>query len=1109
MLEKAVPWLETPIRHVSRPGQLVCRRQLAQGWYRRAGRIGFVHATNVPEASRNASRQRPSRPWPRSSEALTPLPNLSSCSGKWPKVCTGNAEDPPQLPWTCVRQYSTRPGEQPVVLSVPGHSPVGLNAPSFATEFETLGLPEELVELVLQGRAKEALERLLERTLPPPKSSIYVAIWRLYQRLDRLERTKSLTVDVLNYLSFSGSPTDFLSAFKQALWRNDDEISCWLSVLGRLQTENGFSTALMCYDEASQNAPRSYCGGNVLLAHAILRKDWAAAMRICTQTADAPWHTSGRPGLKHAWRYVAVLPGSLRLASSFLADANGTLDLTSPEVRDLCAKFIGETAWRLSTEDPVGVWKLLQEVHALRLSSPELFLPLISELCTSLVQLDRFDHAALARRKLLLDAFRLYREVHATPPWNVLKNMLSILTRSSLLPTQDVGDLTLIVVEDVHRLYRQLPIFTLLPLMNKHARAGNVETVRRLFDSLPKDDLTTRAMVRPLLYVHARRSEAEKCARQFDRLWNEFGLWPDTECWNILLYAYARANETERALLCFDDLLNSGCPPDQYSFGTLLSLCAHHGDTDSVFELLDLARQKDVAINAVMFGSLVLAYVRSDNVAAAEDAAVMLAEAQTQGKLEGQITTSWNIVLTSYAARRDYSNVQRLHKEMQRRGIPSDSLTYAALMLALCASHQTNAARKILERTMPDSGIPRLASHYAIVITGFVKQDQKFLALDVYENMLKDGIAPDASAKLAYLRAMSHDVRSEIKEPDNQTKLVDEIVKEVMAVEASELSGNDLRLGLGPWRGAPPIDSYIAHLIFNFGDAGLPQVVERLYELYQSQRVASGESRTTPIGILSALMVSDVRQGNHDAVARCWTQCYTIAVEQANLREVATGSASVSAGEGSPPFPTNTSKTISLGRKMTPLHRNMLSQPLVPYLRSLRDQERFSDIYRTVAVLLSQGFTLDHGAWNMYIQAFARTPYSAHTLAAFRACEDHLMGGFPGWAKKPLNIKWMQRRSKFLGGYEHMDVSKLSSRWHRQLAPHFETLLVLKGVATRLTEALARDQEGEVATDRALYDSLWGFAPQTMEALETMPEVKEPIRPRVEIERASSDPVDT
>ncbi|KAI9831767.1 MAG: hypothetical protein M1819_004664 [Sarea resinae] len=583
--------------------------------------------------------------------------------------------------------------------------------------------------------------------------------------------------------------------------------------------------------------------------------------------------------------------------------------------------------------------------------------------------------------------------------------------------------------------------------MNHAASRGDAATVYKLFTELSsqlrisdqENKIENLRMVNikdvfPLLYVHARRGEVKEAAKQFSRISEEYHLTPNLDCWNVLIHAYTRIEDVKGAYRCFKDLLAAGIKPDEYTFGPLMGLSANRGDIGSVRALLEQAKSMGIKETAPMIGSLVLAYANNNQLEEAEKHAELALTAD----LKGSKTGMWNTLLTAYALRRDVFATSRIHQRMREAEIPLDGGTYGTVLQTLAMDgHRLESAFKLISVVMPREGITVTASHYAIVMGGFWRTQQPERVVVAHKRMMKRRIKPSLATQVILLKAIAQaetknfrrerSVRAQESVPESgdilaQTEeLLDRMLQDS---DASEVAPHEPLKGISK----DPIDeaypsAYFEYLMFCYAkNHNAFDKVGQLYERYlKAVRDLRADGDVKPsIKILTALMISNLRQRRYDDVSRSWALAKLSADRQAL-------NVPLNAGTTSAITESTGSELPSQGQYVLPARRYALALPLNYYLQSLFEADQINVAISVVDELLARGYALTNTNWNTYVQILARKNVP---ILAFQVCEKALMPGWRGWHVRKLRrgrgsalLKEIPNKSWALSPLRHSNLS--------------------------------------------------------------------------------------
>jgi pentatricopeptide repeat-containing protein PET309 len=667
-------------------------------------------------------------------------------------------------------------------------------------------------------------------------------------------------------------------------------------------------------------------------------------------------------------------------------------------------------------------------------------------------------------------------------------------------------------------------------LITHYAANGNVERVQYCYEGLLADYplySDHKNFSWNLVYVHARKGDVKQATSAFEALQASATAAVeelDLRVWNMLLHAHSRAGDLDGGLNVMKRLLAAGYKPDRYSFHPLLQLYASRGDTDSVLDLLEQYDDLCGLPRATeLYGSLMTAYIKAHDVKSARKVLEELIPKVRAGEVQGNLTTCFNILLTGLALHRDVDKTMRAYQWMKDENIEVNNMTYAALMQALVAYSQTDAAWKILNSAMPEKGLEPTAFHYSVVMTGFIRQRAFKTALDIHAKMISRNITPTLNTNAIYIKAKAlyeiGDGRRRVEHPDKYpVELIVEELRDIFrdpsagfaAHEPNSLTAMDNNL---------PQSLLIGQLIAVYGAARSLEAVQALVEMFTRTQHTDESGVTTeplPLRLLSTVMLSYAQANNWEEVGQCWKlakqQADAIAIKKPVPRfgpandtntapEILKLSVEETTSEVAKPVSPFAKKRVPHDpSKPAPALRHILSHALRHHIRGLAFQARFSEMVSTVASVLGQGYTLDNGTWNCFIEQLLRSSPPL-ALLAFRLTERYLIPSFPGWIRGKPTMNLSAKKQ----GLQYIRARHLAPN---QLMPLYKTLVRLAAalLEVRRAESLGLTNAKRKFTANGSENltkyvgnmkQIRQHAPRTLYAIQSMPTVTDNLQTKL------------
>ncbi|KAF2742106.1 hypothetical protein M011DRAFT_453771 [Sporormia fimetaria CBS 119925] len=988
-------------------------------------------------------------------------------------------------------------------------------------------------QVVADTQQLDAEEEALIARSAPDKQEL---AWRLLLAIPDSDRTSALQVDLLDYLVSGNAAPDpgRILAIFEALPESARRATSYRAAVCACADLNMVGRAVQLYEEAIARDFGLDLGTDVVLASAVREHSWDMTIRVigafsslASRNGFNLSHLYQDPSrqkddFKVVWGGVSQIPGLEDQLESLLHFLRRSKDALGVE------KEQQEGSLHLSLGRDGGPGFDKQRKEAI----DHLILGLAAEATEQVLNVPKPDESQI--REFLADLFRTLRELEIPngPLYEyVIRRMLHFaryrtfsnqrkpwLTlyrwyrddcegkRVSGRPSQKLLRELLVqvgvhrsskmvdnIIKDFRLFYPNecMPYAMLKFVIDYYAESGQVNEVQEYVEEFRKGhgrQLDTKVLT-ALPYSHARRINVQGAEQQFERISTEFGMTPDTACWNVLLLAYTRADDLDGALACFNRMLAAGAMPDVYTFGPLLDLCAARGDIEAYETLYAKAEQIKIPIRTDVRAraGFVQALLNFDDPEGAEATAQAMLRQYRDGMLEGSLTHTWNLLIQYYALRGDVDSSRRLYREMLDNGIPLDTWTYSSLMRALVEVKQTNAAFKILRVTMPGNNIRVYAFHYAICIVGFLRERQYDLALIANKMMLDRDVPQTATSRmaslqaigLAELRALS---KKRTKDPRQRLEALEQKMREIILsdyekdVANREPSHNrliDSKQQLAP-------EGYFGFLILLYGARRSFDICK---ELFQAATARDDDAKyEAPITLLTAIMETHLRLKEYDEVDKCWKLARSQAGKLVKTLEQAFNPEPASDGSVEGEIPENNKIRIAKNR------RQVLFRTARIYMQSLfrrGGQDSLLEAQDTLRDLLAHGFVVDNVTWNEFIQVLCQRH---RVLDAFTACESYLMPEFPGW--RYLNAAYIrkERRGHEWFALRHTDLSK------RSRLPRYKTLVVLASAWSRIR----RDEYVGVGYNEEMRawpsDILRKVSPMTVEAIETMPRTEDTVQ---------------
>ncbi|ESZ98674.1 hypothetical protein SBOR_0912 [Sclerotinia borealis F-4128] len=909
-------------------------------------------------------------------------------------------------------------------------------------------------------------------------SSRFEEVWRKYRRLQFGSWAEErIRIQVLEYMAASNRIVDaerVTILFERCDDRREKAEIYEVMIRTYLRLQN-FSKANEMYQYSLEKF-NTTAGGSEIMLHLMANGLWPQAFTLWTEVQLHDNPSGPRYDMFKSLHHLEDFPSKALSLAKYVNKSDGDSSnsdssLPSEALTKFAAAVISPALLSAKHFSNTTFWPLLKHIQDWGLESTRLYV----ETANMLLSLGQLQ-AAVA----------LYRQARGSPkkslmlPKSMLHSILQIFFREhDLIGIQEI-------FADIFRFNQTLDRRSYRICMDEFARSGDADTVHAIFELFAKrymqiesksatspNALASADDMAPLLHVHARRGEAEQVLEIFKSIRGKYRLKPTIICCNIVISAYAQVGKFDEAFKFFDDTITKRkLRPDDYTFGTLMGMCASLGNLENTIELYRMSASYGVEKSTAMVSTLVTVYIAEGRL---EEAETICEEAVT---FKGSRTRMWNSLLVAWAQRYDLINVNRILQRMSSLHIEHNGDTYSALMQALAMVTQPDRAYEILKEVMPEAGISATSLHYAIVMGGFLAARRFDMVFQVQDRMLEEKIMKNASTKFLELRTLIHDTRRAWGDARGALEIFEQVIRTMNTRDMSD----KVRKGIAH----EPLDiaypaTFFGYIMFvlskNNETASAEDMYRRFLGMLPSDRTAS-QLRVVTV----ALMSVKLEQLDYDAVEDLWAQFVSDTekrvrslrlpaslslVNSSKEGEMAKGGVDPSSEQG-----VSGDVGISLQKDKEPLkaaHRLDLAKPLTLYMLALARQRKLNILIRTVNELTNLGFQLSNRNWNDYIQHLAK---ARHVKLAFKTCELVLMDHWKGWYR--VRAQTVQTNRLPLEIRRH---GKLAT----SLRPDYRTFLYLTSCFIRL-EAMAAESKAS----RLLLNDLELDCARTVNAIKTM-----------------------
>ncbi|CAN6202271.1 unnamed protein product [Urochloa humidicola] len=336
--------------------------------------------------------------------------------------------------------------------------------------------------------------------------------------------------------------------------------------------------------------------------------------------------------------------------------------------------------------------------------------------------------------------------------------------------------------------------FVMNSLIDMYAKAGDLECARKMFERIPDRNVVSWTSMlsgcvqngfaadglllfnemrrETLLDMYVKCGEVEDARCMFDEL-----SYVDIVLWTTMIVGYTQNGSPRDALQLFLDKKFASIVPNSVTMATVLSASAQLHDLSLGRSIHGIAVKLGVADYDVVVNALVDMYAKCHAVSEAN---------RIFGRILNKDVVTWNSMIAGYAENNMGDDALMLFKQMRLQGASPDSTSVVnALSASVCLGdlligksfHSYAVKRAFLSNVYVNTALLNLYSKCAdlpsarrvfdemnnrnsvtwcAMIGGYGMQGDSAGSIDLFNEMLKDGVHPNDVAFTSILSTCSH-----------------------------------------------------------------------------------------------------------------------------------------------------------------------------------------------------------------------------------------------------------------------------------------------------------------------------------------------------------------
>lgn len=223
------------------------------------------------------------------------------------------------------------------------------------------------------------------------------------------------------------------------------------------------------------------------------------------------------------------------------------------------------------------------------------------------------------------------------------------------------------IIRKINQKHIILNNFVKTALLDMHAKFGNLEIAREIFDELggQRNAVTWNIMIS----AYTRSGKLLLARELFDNMPKR-----DVVSWNSMIAGYAQNGESAMSIELFKEMITcTDIQPDEVTIASVLSACGHIGASKLSYLVLNIVQEKNIKLGISAFNSLIFMYSKCGNMAHAHRIF------QNMGTRD---VVTFNTLISGFAANGRGKEAIELVLKMEEEGIEPDHVTYIGVLTA-------------------------------------------------------------------------------------------------------------------------------------------------------------------------------------------------------------------------------------------------------------------------------------------------------------------------------------------------------------------------------------------------------------------------------------------
>lgn len=215
----------------------------------------------------------------------------------------------------------------------------------------------------------------------------------------------------------------------------------------------------------------------------------------------------------------------------------------------------------------------------------------------------------------------------------------------------------------------------------------------------------------------------------------------NTVIYSTIIKGFAHMKDVSKVMALYDEMRGHGLRANTITYNTILNAFAQSGAMDRVPALLEDMKTANPPVepDIVTYSTIIKGFCNSGGL----DRALQIVDDMRRDGKYAPDEVMYNSLLDGCAKEQRPDDALKLFAEMKKNGVAPSNYTLSMLVKLLGRCRRLNETFAIIDELHAEYGLKMNIQVYTCLISACFNNRQAFKAINLHEQMLKDGLQPD------------------------------------------------------------------------------------------------------------------------------------------------------------------------------------------------------------------------------------------------------------------------------------------------------------------------------------------------------------------------------